>query len=331
MTLGDTSFPVRTGDTVLIPPGSAHCIGAGFDWHESCAAQWRMQRTSVRTPSSHGRYDATRRISRMTDLGPRLAAGGTAELFAWEGARVVKLYWEGATMDAAEREAARTRAAREAGAPAAQVFDVVKVGGRPGVVFEKLDGALMLDAVCAHPERMEEFAAELARLQASLHQLPCEALPPQREHMTRRVQLGPLPARVKPGVVQILRDLPDQRMVCHGDLHPGNVILTADGPRLIDWFDATAGCPAADLARTCLLLNYARLATGANPRRAAFDALRAQFVDLFLQRYREILPEPAQTLAEWMPPVAAARIAEPISGQERSALLRMIETLLTAA
>lgn len=269
----------------------------------------------------------------MTELGPRLATGGTAELFAWEDGRVVKLYWEGAAMDAAEREASRSRVARAAGAPTAQVFDVVKVNGRPGVVFEKLEGPLMLDAICAEPERMEQFAHTLAQLQAGLHRLPCEALPPQRAHMMRRVQLGPLPARVKPGVVDILRGLPDERMVCHGDVHPGNVILCADGPRLIDWFDATAGCPAADLARTVLLLRYARLAAGPQARRAAFDGLRARFVDVFLQCYREILPEPAQAqaLARWMPPVAAARIAEPISGQERSVLLRMIDTLLAAA
>ena len=265
----------------------------------------------------------------MTELGPRLAAGGTAELFAWEGARVVKLYWEGAAMDAAEREAARTRAARAAGAPTPEVFDVVKVNGRPGVVFEKLEGPLMLDAICAEPHRLEEFAAMLAKVQATLHRLPCDGLPPQREHMMRRVHLGPLPARVKPGVVKLLRGLPDQRMVCHGDLHPGNVVVTPDGMRLIDWFDATAGCPTADLARTCLLLRYARLVAGAG--RAAFDPLRAPFVDTFLQCYRDLLPEPVQGLAGWVPPVAAARIAEPISGSERNALLRMIESLLAAA
>ena len=91
----------------------------------------------------------------MTDLGPRLAAGGTAELFAWEGGHVVKLYWEGAAMDAAEREAARTRAAHAAGAPTPAVFEVVKVDARPGVVFERLDGPIMLDAICAEPNRLD--------------------------------------------------------------------------------------------------------------------------------------------------------------------------------
>ena len=241
----------------------------------------------------------------------------------------MKLYWEGAAMDAAEREAARTRAVRAAGAPTPEVFDVVKVHGRPGVVFEKLEGPLMLDAICAEPHRLEQFAAMLAQVQATLHRLPCDGLPPQREHMMRRVHLGPLPARVKPDVVKLLRGLPDQRMVCHGDLHPGNVVVTPNGVRLIDWFDATAGCPTADLARTCLLLRYARLAAGAG--RTAFDPLRAPFVDTFLQCYRDLLPEPVQGLAGWVPPVAAARIAEPISGSERNALLRMIESLLAAA
>jgi hypothetical protein len=44
----------------------------------------------------------------LDTLGPRLATGGTAELYAWEPGRVLKLYWQGAALDAVEREAERT-------------------------------------------------------------------------------------------------------------------------------------------------------------------------------------------------------------------------------
>ena len=51
--------------------------------------------------------------------------------------------------------------------------------------------------------------------------------------------------------------------LCHGDLHPSNVILTRDGPVIVDWFDASRGDPVADVARSSLML----LGDGANPPR----------------------------------------------------------------
>ena len=43
-------------------------------------------------------------------------------------------------------------------------------------------------------------------------------------------------------------------MLCHGDLHPSNVILTVDGPMVVDWFDTGRGDPIADIARSTLLM-----------------------------------------------------------------------------
>lgn len=39
------------------------------------------------------------------------------------------------------------------------------------------------------------------------------------------------------------RDLDGMLVVCHGDVHPGNVVMTADGPVLIDW-DLMCTAPA---------------------------------------------------------------------------------------
>jgi aminoglycoside phosphotransferase (APT) family kinase protein len=39
----------------------------------------------------------------------------------------------------------------------------------------------------------------------------------------------------------------------HGDLHPYNVILTADGPVVIDWRNAEEGPPEYDIAMTAII------------------------------------------------------------------------------
>ena len=39
-----------------------------------------------------------------------------------------------------------------------------------------------------------------------------------------------------------------ERVVCHGDVHPGNVVMTADGPALLDWDLLCLGPPGWDHA-----------------------------------------------------------------------------------
>jgi aminoglycoside phosphotransferase (APT) family kinase protein len=267
----------------------------------------------------------------LNSLGPRLATGGTAELYALEDRRVVKLYWQGASMDAAEREAERTQAAFRLGVPAPQVFEVVNIGERPGVVFERLEGPSMLALFAQEPNLLASLARQLAELQAAFHARTAQHLPTQTEHLVRRINLGPLPARHKPPVLARLRALEDGQALCHGDLHPGNVVMTSAGPRIIDWFDATSGNPAGDLARTCLLLQYAKLPRASDGERRVFEALRERFLDAYLAHYRALLPEVAEGLVDWFVPVAGARLAEPIGAPERAALLKVIDSLLAEA
>ena len=57
------------------------------------------------------------------------------------------------------------------------------------------------------------------------------------------------------GVLALIERLAPGTGLCHADFHPGNVIMTADGPRLIDWA-GTVRVPAAyDLAICHLLLS----------------------------------------------------------------------------
>ncbi|TMA37195.1 MAG: aminoglycoside phosphotransferase family protein, partial [Deltaproteobacteria bacterium] len=44
----------------------------------------------------------------------------------------------------------------------------------------------------------------------------------------------------------MLETLPDGDQLCHGDMHPGNIMLSRRGPMVIDWTNARRGHPAAD-------------------------------------------------------------------------------------
>jgi Ser/Thr protein kinase RdoA (MazF antagonist) len=50
------------------------------------------------------------------------------------------------------------------------------------------------------------------------------------------------------GILTLIERLRPGDELCHADLHPGNVIMTADGPRLVDWTGAVRAPAAFDLA-----------------------------------------------------------------------------------
>ena len=70
-----------------------------------------------------------------------------------------------------------------------------------------------------------------------------------------RLSGGMLPKHIATGILALIERLAPGDGLCHGDLHPGNVIMTADGPRLIDWAGAVRAPAASTLACCHVLLS----------------------------------------------------------------------------
>ena len=64
-----------------------------------------------------------------------------------------------------------------------------------------------------------------------------------------------IPKHIATGILTLIERLPPGDGLCHADLHPGNVIMTADGPRLIDWTGAVRAGAALDIACAHVLLS----------------------------------------------------------------------------
>lgn len=184
--------------------------------------------------------------------GPVIASGRDAELLDLGGGRVLRRPRLARRLDA---EAAVMARARAAGYAVPEVFEV-----RPdGIVMERVDGRTMLDDLGAHPWRLGRHARTLAALHGRLHRIPAaDGLPAPFG--------GPRPGDV----------------LVHGDLHPANVLLTRDGPVVIDWSSGGRGPAGADVADAWLLLAAASPPAGL-PVRLLVGALRRRFLAEFLR------------------------------------------------
>ena len=89
--------------------------------------------------------------------------------------------------------------------------------------------------------------------------------------------------------------MPKHDKVCHGDFNPSNVIIAEDGtPYIIDWSHATQGNASADVARTYLWMKINM----------------PDLAESYLDKFCEATSTSKRYVQNWIPIVAAARIAK---------------------
>jgi aminoglycoside phosphotransferase (APT) family kinase protein len=259
-------------------------------------------------------------------LGVPVGQGRTAEVFAWGENRALKLYYEGWPAAAAEAEFRQAVAVFKSGAPALAVDGVVEVNGRHGVVYARVEGPSLLNHTTARPWTIFRSAQQMAELHARMHACHPSGLPAQRERLQEKIQAArPLPEALKQAALTALAQLPDDSVLCHGDFHPDNIVLSTSGLVILDWTEATSGHPLADVARTTLMMRHASVPTHV-PGRHLIEAGRTLWYQLYLRRYCQLTSISPKQVEACLLPVAAARLSEGIPEEEQG-LLQLIQRI----
>jgi Phosphotransferase enzyme family len=247
-------------------------------------------------------------------LGEQLATGSRSAVFAWGRDAVAKVPFA-STPDAWIRfEAGYAAAAYRAGAPAPRFLGIESVAGRTASIFERVRGRSMWEHMLEGPADVPGLSRSFAELQASVFSLaPPVELPAQTDRCRCKIRRA---AAIEPSLITALELIPGATpgRVCHGDLHPGNVLMGAAGPVIIDWFDAARGDPVGDIARSSLLMSTRghgaegpRHLPGAPP--GLLDRVRVSYLEAIADVIR---PAPGD-LRRWEAVVAAARVAEGVA------------------
>jgi aminoglycoside phosphotransferase (APT) family kinase protein len=249
-------------------------------------------------------------------IGSKVGEGREAEVFAWDSDAVLKLYRPGFGGHRAE---AAALARLEGYAVAPRLLDVVDRDGRPGLVLDRLGGADMLVLLQRQPWRLLGLARVLANTHRAIHDVPGSAdLPDLRPTLAVRIDDAvALAPPLRDFAMRVLDALPDGDRLCHGDYHPGNVLVDAGRAAVIDWAGATRGVPEADHARTLLLLRWANPLPGTPLMfRGLMAAGRSMFAYTYARTYQGGAPQPIRQLNSWLTVHAAARMSEGIDVEQ---------------
>jgi len=252
------------------------------------------------------------------------AEGRTAEIYEWHDDAILKLYHVWCPSDWVEYESKVVHAMTNAGIPTPAAGEIVEVNGRRGILFERVKGISMLQDMNARPWNVLKHAHTLAELQVRINQLSLPGLSRSRDGLAYAIRQAPhIDDRTREKALDLLSKLPDGDRVCHGDFHPGNVMLTDKGPVVIDWMTVSTGNPMADFARSNMILMVGPKGAGKQLSmmgRLVIELLRKMYVRYYLQ----LMPDTTKERNKWLTVISAARLTEQIE-PERDALLQMVQ------
>ena len=262
-------------------------------------------------------------------LGEKIGEGLSADIHAWAPGQVLKLFKPGVSRRQSWHEVHMTHAIFAAGGPAPEVLGLVTLADRFGFVLPRFEGPTLLQLTRSGAVTRGQAGAILADLCLTVHRMPPPAdVLPLREWVSivLRSANGRLPEHIATGILALMNRLEPGDALCHGDIHPDNVIMTADGPRLIDWTMAVRGPAAYDLGHSHLILAEFAPEAADDPERprAVNAALQSEYAR------RTGLSQAALTAAieSYLPIVRLPFVLGSAFAAHRERLLQRIEAAL---
>jgi hypothetical protein len=138
-----------------------------------------------------------------------------------------------------------------------QAYEEVVIDGRAGLVRERLKGFDLLTIIGQKPWLVFHSGRVCGETHARINAAKAPAsLPAVRDVVNRKLaRLAHSEPTLAEWVQQIFTQLPDGDALCHGDFHPGQLMVSDNRYVAFDWSGAKRGDALFDYARTRVLLS----------------------------------------------------------------------------
>ena len=210
------------------------------------------------------------------------------------GQDCVKLFESGVSVADILSGATNQARAQEAGLPVPRLHEVTILDGKWAVVSDFVEGETLMQRMEAEPGNpawMELFI----QLQMQVLDRYISKLQSQNDKFRRKIAASGLCATTRYELITRLDAMPNQKLTCHGDFIPSNVILQGDCAYILDWNQLTAGNAAADAANTYITMQkYGH----------------ADLAERYLKQFCDISDTAQQYVRNWVPIVAAAALGD---------------------
>lgn len=226
-----------------------------------------------------------------------------------DGDKAIKVFDANFSKSDILNEALNQARVEEAGIRVPKVLEVSVIDGKWAIVSEYIPGKTLAQLMEENPQDKDAYLEQFVELQMDVHTHRAPLLNKLYDKMKRKIDETGLDATTRYELHTRLDSTPHHNKVCHGDFNPSNIIMSENGPYILDWSHATQGNASADVARTYLLFWLNGDIDGAK-----------KYLNLFCKKSDTA----RQYVERWLPIVAASQSVKG-KPQEREFLLSWVD------
>lgn len=255
----------------------------------------------------------------------RIGQGNTAEIFLYGPGTVLKLFRDQFPESGVLKEWRVTRAVQTVYSRMPKALRLVSCGERSGILYELAEGKDLFRMIGSEPFLLFSTGKKLAEIHTEIHGKTISGILTVKEKLLQEIGwVNDLSDDEKRKITDRLLLLPDGDRLCHFDFHPGNIMVSGGKLLVLDWLTACSGEPAADIARTCLLLKYGEVRNGDRLSRLILSITKVCIRRSYMRNIRRLSGITRDEIRRWILPAAAARLSEWLTEHERKRLLKLI-------
>ena len=266
-------------------------------------------------------------------LGRPTVSARSADLYPWDGERVLKLFRHGFQHETAMWERRNIEEAHALGATRVACFGETEIDGRTGLILRRIEGGTLTASANANPLRILEVPEILAHLHARMHASATLRLRDVRTLVAEclgRPAMAFLAAPRRDALERQVAGLPDGTTLLHLDFHTDNVLGPRGSETVIDWATAAGGAAGADMAMTWFLFHEAELFPGISKvQELLYNTLRKFIYRRYFAHYLRLRGLSAdgamRDIRLWYLPILVFRLATWEAPTEVERLRRKIE------
>ncbi len=252
--------------------------------------------------------------------------GRTAEVIGYDETSVLKRFRPFMKREYIEREFRAASFAFSQKVATPQPVRIIQDAQGTGIVYRRIAGKSMLQALSENPMALSRITRLMARLHFDMHRIEYnDEGNAQKRNLTAAVEaVEGITDRDKRKILEYLRTLPDGDRLCHNDFHPDNIMMDG-GLWIIDWMTGSSGSPECDVARSKMILETSEIPPSVPfPVRQLLRLGQRKIARVYVREYRKLGKLRKGDIDRWLLPLYAARLSENLSDRETRTIQRLM-------